>query len=204
MDYNKHYTRLCHRGQNREKKEGMYYERHHIIPRCKGGSDSKDNLTLLTAREHYIAHYLLHMMEPECKSLWYALFCMAFLKNENQGDKRYQISSRVYERLRKERREHYDISTSIRNLKKAVAAVKGKKRNKVWNRNATEAWIKKKGKCTALSREQMIELLDKYEWSAYKVSKNTEYSVPNVMKGISYHSIEYKKKEIGKKNKRGK
>lgn len=37
----------------------IYYEKHHIIPRCIGGSDNELNLVLLTAREHFLAHYLL-------------------------------------------------------------------------------------------------------------------------------------------------
>lgn len=36
-----------------------YTETHHIIPRAMGGSDHKDNLVKLTAREHFICHLLL-------------------------------------------------------------------------------------------------------------------------------------------------
>ena len=36
-----------------------YHERHHIIARCMGGTDEKDNLIDLFAREHFIAHKLL-------------------------------------------------------------------------------------------------------------------------------------------------
>lgn len=36
-----------------------YTEKHHIIPRSMGGKDTKENLVVLTAREHYIAHLLL-------------------------------------------------------------------------------------------------------------------------------------------------
>lgn len=36
-----------------------YVEWHHIIPRCIGGGDEKENLVQLTAREHYVAHRLL-------------------------------------------------------------------------------------------------------------------------------------------------
>ena len=46
----------------------MYYEEHHIIPRCfyqsegghlPGDKDHPDNLILLTAREHFVVHQLL-------------------------------------------------------------------------------------------------------------------------------------------------
>ena len=36
-----------------------YCEVHHIVPRSLGGSNDKDNLISLTARQHYIAHWML-------------------------------------------------------------------------------------------------------------------------------------------------
>ena len=57
MDYKKIYNSLIDRGKNRIL-EG-YKERHHIIPRCVGGSDDGNNLVDLTPEEHYLAHLLL-------------------------------------------------------------------------------------------------------------------------------------------------
>lgn len=59
MNYQCHYDRLIIRGVNRTTIEGLYYENHHIIPICLGGSDVPTNLVKLTAEEHYIAHALL-------------------------------------------------------------------------------------------------------------------------------------------------
>ena len=36
-----------------------YAESHHIIPKSLGGSDDQINLVDLTAREHFICHWLL-------------------------------------------------------------------------------------------------------------------------------------------------
>lgn len=47
------------KSQNRSKKDNNYYEKHHIIPKCMGGNNDKDNLVLLTLGEHVQAHYLL-------------------------------------------------------------------------------------------------------------------------------------------------
>jgi 5-methylcytosine-specific restriction endonuclease McrA len=58
MNYKKIYDLLCSRGQTVRSLD--YIEKHHIIPKCLGGNDSEENLTRLTAREHYIAHWLLH------------------------------------------------------------------------------------------------------------------------------------------------
>lgn len=57
MDYKKIYNNLILRGKARNL--DSYTEKHHIIPRCLGGIDSKDNLVALTPEEHYIAHQLL-------------------------------------------------------------------------------------------------------------------------------------------------
>ena len=40
----------------------IYFELHHIIPKCLGGTNEKDNLVLLTAREHFLCHWLLTKM----------------------------------------------------------------------------------------------------------------------------------------------
>lgn len=62
MNYELHYSRLIEKAKGRSI-EG-YTERHHIIPRCLGGSDDADNLVRLTPEEHYVAHQLLVKMHP--------------------------------------------------------------------------------------------------------------------------------------------
>lgn len=62
-----HYQRLCERGQLRglnKKKLNYYTEKHHITPKCMGGTDDKNNLVLLTPEEHYVAHQLLIKIFP--------------------------------------------------------------------------------------------------------------------------------------------
>lgn len=73
------------RGLNKKKLIG-YYEKHHIIPKCKGGTNKKDNLVLLTYREHIIAHRLLIRIYPKSKELIYALYKMINPKSENLRD----------------------------------------------------------------------------------------------------------------------
>ncbi len=62
MNYELIYNSLVKRGKERNL-EG-YKETHHIIPRCMGGTDEKDNLVDLTPEEHYIAHQLLVKIYP--------------------------------------------------------------------------------------------------------------------------------------------
>lgn len=74
MNYTKIYDQLISRGRNRALTG--YKESHHIVPRCMGGSDSKDNLVDLTPEEHYLAHQLLVRMYPEDRKLVYAASAM--------------------------------------------------------------------------------------------------------------------------------
>lgn len=66
MNYKTIYEQLVKRGQqeNRQKNKNVYYEEHHIIPKCINGSNDTQNLVLLTAREHFIAHWLLTKIYP--------------------------------------------------------------------------------------------------------------------------------------------
>lgn len=57
MDYKKIYDDLIKK--RRCISPQQKFERHHIIPRSLGGSDSEENIVKLTLREHYIAHLLL-------------------------------------------------------------------------------------------------------------------------------------------------
>jgi len=59
MDYLRIYNELIEHRKMMPKLEGVYYERHHIKPRCMGGGDEEENLVYLTAEDHFIAHLLL-------------------------------------------------------------------------------------------------------------------------------------------------
>lgn len=54
-----------------------YVERHHIIPRCMGGSDERENLVQLTPEEHYVAHQLLVKLHPTVIGLTFAAIAMS-------------------------------------------------------------------------------------------------------------------------------
>lgn len=58
-----------------------YTEKHHIIPRCIGGSDAPENMARLTAREHYIAHLLLVKIYPNEHKLVFAFNMMCCINN---------------------------------------------------------------------------------------------------------------------------
>lgn len=95
MNHKKVYDDLCFSRfkMDRHKGDGNYYERHHIVPKWLGGKDTKDNLVLLTAREHYIAHYLLFRHYKDRSS------AAAFHKMNNTINNDHR-DSRKYEELR--------------------------------------------------------------------------------------------------------
>lgn len=99
--YNFWYDSIIDKAQNRILVG--YKESHHIIPRSLGGTNDKNNLVDLTAREHFICHWLLVKMHTgESKSkMMYALNGM---KRTNQEQQRYEtaITSRVYQKLKEE------------------------------------------------------------------------------------------------------
>lgn len=106
MDYKKIYEQLINkvRSENRQHKNGIYYERHHIIPKCIGGEGKRgewrthSNIILLTAKEHFISHLLLCEIYPENKKLIHALWYM--INGSNNGLRDINVSSRTYERVR--------------------------------------------------------------------------------------------------------
>jgi len=62
MNYNKIYDSLIERAKIRIL--NGYTETHHIVPKCIGGSNEYTNLVDLTAREHFLAHWLLVKIYP--------------------------------------------------------------------------------------------------------------------------------------------
>lgn len=61
--YTRWYVNIIQQALVRNSLDG-YVEKHHILPRCfkMGGESDRDNLVLLTAREHFICHKLLTKM----------------------------------------------------------------------------------------------------------------------------------------------
>lgn len=102
MNYKKIYDKLINSRQvlNRNRKDNVYYENHHILPKSIGGLNNKDNLVLLTFREHFLAHLLLvhiYTYDPLLKrKMVYALYELTRRSKTHQRI----LSSRQYETAR--------------------------------------------------------------------------------------------------------
>lgn len=81
-----------------------YTEKHHILPKSLGGEDSGRNLTNLTAREHFICHWLLTKIYPTGQEHWKMINAFRMMRAENLKQQRYKtkITARAYENLKKE------------------------------------------------------------------------------------------------------
>lgn len=108
------------------KKLGNYYEAHHIIPKCKGGKNSIDNIVLLTAREHFLAHWLLWLIYRDRQT------ALGFHKMLSSNNKQKRITSaKGYE----EAREAYRITNIGNTYGKGSKGNVGKKHSKEQNEN---------------------------------------------------------------------
>jgi len=99
MNYKKIYESIVNRAKNR--KLNSYKEKHHIIPKCIGGSDDETNLVELTAKEHFICHLLLCEIYPNENTLKSARWAMTCFKSKNHSRK-YIVSSSQYDRIKNE------------------------------------------------------------------------------------------------------
>ena len=140
------YTKLYYKITSNAKQRitNGYTELHHIIPQSMGGSNDKENLVELTAREHFICHWLLiKMTEGEDRSKM--LYALNGMKAENKYQQRYhtKITARVYEKYRIEHAENHS---------------KRMKGRKAWNKGVPQTEEhKEKNRQAALQRAPKSE-----------------------------------------------
>jgi hypothetical protein len=187
-----------------------YKEKHHIIPRCLGGKDTKDNLAILTAREHFIVHMLLcKFTTGQIKmKMAYAFHAMCTFKNAGRYNK---VNSRLVDKIRNEfslmlrgTKFSKETKTKMSEVKKGKPSNrKGKKASyktieklKLINlgRKASEKtlaklrlarkdiiWIIKEKKEQRIKKHLLQEYLDK----GYKVGRNTSFMNEEYKKNMS-------------------
>ena len=97
--YTRCYYSIISNAQSKVLSKEIYTERHHIIPKSLGGSNSKDNLVKLSAREHFICHLLLTKMTDGENKMKMAKAAFMFATASNNQN-RYKINSHWYESLK--------------------------------------------------------------------------------------------------------
>ena len=103
MNYQKIYICLIEKAKqtNTSKLTGIAYEKHHIIPKCCGGSNDESNLVMLTCRQHFIAHRLLVRVYKDTY-YEYPLSCATWRMAHTKRYKKL-LNSRSYQLIRNDR-----------------------------------------------------------------------------------------------------
>lgn len=153
MNYQKVYDQIIQRAKNENRKKlkkesagYVYYEAHHIIPVCLGGAGDKSdwkwhpNIVLLTAREHFICHWLLSRIYPDHYRILCAFWMMCYGKSSRVEN--YNPSSRAFQEAREAKAKANtaaEIKEKIsKTLKGRVSPTKGTKRSEDQIRRSIE------------------------------------------------------------------
>jgi hypothetical protein len=121
------YISICQRGAERginrkQLKESLgYVEGHHFIPKCvtKEYATEQHNIVFLTAREHFICHYLLCKIFKQTEHYFSLLSAFGKMSNiaPSMKHNRY-MNSHLYEHFRK------NVSSLMSQLKKGKLRIK--------------------------------------------------------------------------------
>lgn len=76
-------------------------EKHHILPRSMGGNDEKENVVVLSSREHYICHLCLTKF-TESKD-YYKMLCAVNCMSMKTLKQNFSYNSRLYQILQEKR-----------------------------------------------------------------------------------------------------
>lgn len=191
MNYIRLYNSIIVNAKFREKPD-CYCEKHHIVPKCLGGTNEESNLVILTAREHFIVHHLLYKIYPNNNKIFFALSAMNMVKRWNNSSvERYKpkLTSKQYEQLR--------IKRSIFVSK----FFKGKQKSKEHCKHISEAVKRNPRKLTEEQRKNLSNSLKKVvhtpEWNK-KVSDGVKkfYEKPRSPEHCKAISISKKGKHI--------
>lgn len=125
MDYQKIYNNLIESRKNRTPEIGVYYEKHHIILKSMGGTNKKENLVLLTAREHFLAHWILWRIHRNSQTA----YSFYILSNKTKNH-----SSRIFAEAKEARAEN-SKPLSEEHKKKVSEALKGYKHSDETKKN---------------------------------------------------------------------
>lgn len=207
MNYQKIYNDLCTSRQKLRgtiKRKGDGYNKHHIIPKCMGGEDKKENYVLLTFREHIIAHQLLHEIYPESSELTYAFLRMIqssrsdrkenTYKIDKKGNKvHYSINSKELEKLRNNSIEYLrKINLGRKQKPESIEKMRQKKIGYKYSEEIKKAWseqrkgheVKQETRDKISSSRVGIEFSEEHKLNISKSHKGRKLPKNSIQKAI--------------------
>jgi hypothetical protein len=228
MDYLNIYNKLIqHAKEHAEErralnKQSIYFEGHHIIPRCLNGTGSskewkysnynvnESNIVPLTAKEHYIAHLLLTKIYPDNSQIFYAFLAMVqWGRHSGSVNRSYRISAKQYQSIKELRKKHSYIQTrsNYSHSNETKQKISESKKGNTWNKgrivsDSTKELISKanSGKVRSDEFKLQISILHKGK----ELSEETKQKISVNGKGRRYTQTKvvcpHCKKEGGKAN----
>jgi hypothetical protein len=209
MDYQKIYNQIIDkaRSETRMKKSVVFYEAHHIIPKCLGGDGKTSewkwhpNIILLTPREHFICHKLLCEIYPNQSKLIFAYWMMSNKPTRSSNTRNYNIGNREYERLRTKISElqhlnHIGTKRTDETKRKLSVAQRGKRSTDETKRKISDAQ-RGKPKSDETKRKMRLAKLGK------SITEEHKQKISNATKGRIFteeHKQKIREAHLNKKN----
>lgn len=144
-------------------------EKHHILPRCLGGTDGENNLVRFSIRQHYIAHMLLIRMYEgrEKYQLEWALFRLS-----GKPSNRIILTSRQFEKSR------LTLHSSLKGRKQSPEHIAKRVAQTTGEGNGMH---KKNGRTpTQLGKSHKEETKEKIRLAQLERFANPDYINPNI------------------------
>lgn len=136
--YTRWYDSIVYNAQcaMRSRKDGVYYENHHIHPNCFGGTKKRRNMVLLTAREHFLCHWLLTKMMADDVGTRKMMKAMKSFTRASKNQQRGIIMQSVRYRIAREiaNKSFRGVPRSPEVRAKISAATKGRPHSAEHNR----------------------------------------------------------------------
>lgn len=202
MEYLKIYNKIIERAANRD--IVGYVEKHHILPKCLGGTNKKYNIVSLTAKEHYICHKLLCEIYPSESKLKYAFWRMCNVTSDEHQGRNYKVSSNVYSRIKDEislitskRTKSYSVEMRKLIGEKVSKKLKGRPSGrKGISKPEHSEWMKENNPMKGKTHTNEVKLLlselnskPKSEEHKNNISKNSPNNKQCVIQSVVYISV---------------
>jgi hypothetical protein len=115
MNYEKLYNNIISNAKHRSLKRQIGFHIHHILMKCLGGTNDKENLVSLTYKEHFVCHHLLYkiLKNESAANAWFKMLCSNYAS--------VNITATEYSRMMhlcwpKEKRERFPKRATKTNL----------------------------------------------------------------------------------------
>ena len=116
--YTKTYYKIITKARSETRE--CYTEKHHIVPKSMGGDDKSTNIVKLTAREHFICHWLLTKM-VEGNHIGKMIKALHFMRTGSKKFKEERYSTKITSRVFASLKGKYVVSDETRQKNREAA-----------------------------------------------------------------------------------